>query len=297
MTPPPLSAGAAAVRLDRATGVPMHEISTDNPALRFYSLPKLARWPEPADRSGMGSLPTRAYRHCDAVTSAAGWGWYVFAPMAFELQFDGESVFWTHDGMPGWEQLGEFRFPGLEERFDAAAPAHMAGYEPGFLAAVGEPGVVQIWTGLLARTAPGWSVLLRQPSNLPRMGGYEMYEGIVETDRWFGPLFTNIRMIATNRPVRIGTDIPLLQVAPVPQWLYGDKLRATTPADITRIGEWTLEDWARYDRTMVIPNKDPERRVGNVAAENRRRRRAGCPVDHSSSAAASSASAAASSSL
>src|SRR5207244_11955854 len=68
------------------------------------------------------------------------------------------------------------------------------------LAAFKEPGVVQIWSGLIARTAPEWSLLVRQPANLARSQGYENYEGIIETDRWFGPLFTNVRLTRTNIP-------------------------------------------------------------------------------------------------
>ena len=53
---------------------------------------------------------------------------------------------------------------------------------------------MQIWSGLIARTAPEWSLLVRSPVNLARSQGYEHYEGIIETDRWFGPLFTNVRL-------------------------------------------------------------------------------------------------------
>jgi hypothetical protein len=56
---------------------------------------------------------------------------------------------------------------------------------------------VQIWSGLIARTAPGWSLLIRPPANLPRLPGLDAYEGLVETDRWFGPLFTNHRTAAS----------------------------------------------------------------------------------------------------
>ena len=35
-----------------------------------------------------------------------------------------------------------------------------------------EPGCLQIWTGLMARTAPGWSLLVRPPANLASPGGY-----------------------------------------------------------------------------------------------------------------------------
>ena len=53
----------------------------------------------------------------------------------------------------------------------------------------------------MARTAPDWSLLIRAPANLASPGGYSLYEGIVETDRWFGPLFTNLRLTQTHKPV------------------------------------------------------------------------------------------------
>ncbi len=67
----------------------------------------------------------------------------------------------------------------------------------------------------MARTAPGWSLLVRPPANLPRSLGYECFEGIVETDRWFGPLFVNLRLTRTNVPIEFDADFPLLQVQPV----------------------------------------------------------------------------------
>jgi hypothetical protein len=85
------------------------------------------------------------------------------------------------------------QFPDFAARFDKAAPASLAGCSPPFLSALPEPGTLQIWTGLLARTVADWSLLIRAPANLPSSGGFSMYEGIVESDRWFGPLFTNQR--------------------------------------------------------------------------------------------------------
>ena len=58
-----------------------------------------------------------------------------------------------------------------------AAPDDIKGFSPPFVGALQEPGVVQIWSGLVARTAPGWSLLVRGPANLPRSLGYEVYEG------------------------------------------------------------------------------------------------------------------------
>ena len=159
------------------------------PLLQFHRLIEQARAPQRADRAAAGTLPTRAYRYCDAVTSAAGYGWWVFPPMDLQLIWDGHDLFWHFDGAPDWIPLSpSAQFPDFSRAFDNVAPKTLQGCAPPFLTALPEPGALQIWTGLMARTAEDWSLLIRAPANLPTPGGYSLYEGIVETDRWFGPL-------------------------------------------------------------------------------------------------------------
>ena len=247
----------------------------------FYRLIPDTPPPERADRSGLGSLPTRAYRHCDAVTSAAGYGWHIRPPIAFELLWDGELVFWRaeREELEDWMPLGAVQFPHFAARFDGVAPAFAQGYSPPFLTALQEPGLVQIWTGLMARTAPGWSLLVRGLVNLPRHPGFEPYEGLVEMDRWFGPLFTNIRLTRTGLPVRFDPADPFLQVQPVPQVAYADAVLggAGFVPDMEGLG---AAEWEDYRRAIIAPNQDPDHRPGAYAAEARRRRKSGaaaCP--------------------
>jgi hypothetical protein len=164
------------------------------PIVHFYRLIDEARLPQRADRSAAGTLPTRAYRYCEAVTAAAGFGWWIFPPTDLQFLWDGHDIFWQCTGWSNWLPLApSAQFPDFADRFDYAAPASLAGCSPPFLSALPEPGTLQIWTGLMARTATDWSLLIRAPANLPCPGGFSLYEGIVETDRWFGPLFTNLR--------------------------------------------------------------------------------------------------------
>ena len=44
-----------------------------------------------ADRAAAGTMPTRAFRYCEAMTSASAFGWYVFPPITFSLMWDGGS--------------------------------------------------------------------------------------------------------------------------------------------------------------------------------------------------------------
>ncbi|MBV9735250.1 MAG: hypothetical protein JO209_05025 [Acidisphaera sp.] len=247
------------------------------PIVTFYRLIEQARLPQRADRSAAGTLPTRATRYCDAVTSASAFGWWVFPPMEFSLLWDGEDVFWSFDER--WLPLSAAQFPHQSARFDEAAPASLKGCSPPFLTALPEPGAVQIWTGMFARTAPEWSLLIRPLANLPASGGFALYEGIVETDRWFGPLFTNLRLTRTASPVRFRADFPLAQVQPLPRAVYAEETLGASAA-VADLEGFAAQDWDDYYRSVVQPNDDPQRSPGLYAVAARRRRKAGqgrCP--------------------
>lgn len=257
------------------------------PVVTFNRLIPSARPPQRADRSGAGTLPTRAFRYCEAVTTATGLGWYIFPPVGVTFLWDGTQVFWSWDGGEehGMLPLEVAQFPGFADTFDAAVPENIRGFSPPFVAALKEPGIVQIWSGLIARTAPGWSLLVRPPANLPRAPGYEVYEGIIETDRWFGPLFTNIRLTKTDVPIRLGPDFPFATAVPVPRMLYGEDLQNTGRV-VADIATMTEEDWADYRATVVEPCTDPERARGRYATASRKRRKGGCPYSAAAAAGA-----------
>ena len=248
------------------------------PIARFFRLIDQARPPQRADRSAMGTLPTRAYRYCEAVTSASGYGWWIFPPMDMQIMWDGSDIYWHYDGAEDWLKLmPSAQFPGFSDQFDAAAPPELRGFSPPFLTALPEPGALQIWTGLIARTAPDWHLLLRAPANVPLPGGFTLYEGIVETDRWFGPLFTNLLFTRSHTPIRLRADFPLLQAQPIrPQYYAGETLAAMSVIG-PRAG-LAAEDWDAYRTTIAEPNLDPDRPFGAYATTTRKQRR--CPIMH-----------------
>lgn len=242
------------------------------PIVTFYRLVPQCRLPMRADRAAAGTMPTRAFRYCEAMTSASAFGWYVFPPITFSLMWDGGSqIFWTYQGEDAWFPLRKVQFPGFADYFDKTAPAELKSFSPPFLASFKEPGVVQIWSGLIARTAPEWSLLVRQPANLARSQGYENYEGIIETDRWFGPLFTNVRLTRTNIPVEFNEEYPFLQVQPVHRPMYGDLLDRFEV--VSELAQLEPSDWEAFRTTVVQPNVDPHRLRGRYAMSSRKRRK------------------------
>jgi len=244
----------------------------DGPGLTFFRLVPGCRLPQRADRSAAGTMPTRAFRYCEALTAASAFGWYLFPPIGFSLMWDGGSdVLWTYQGADAWFPLKVAQFPNFAEEFDRLAPTEFKGFSPPFLAAFKEPGIVQIWSGLFARTAPDWNLLVRAPANLARSQGYDHYEGIIETDRWFGPLFTNIRLTRTNVPVAFDPEFPFVQVQPVHRSLYGDAL--DNVAVVPGLDRFGPREWGDFRTTVVVPNVDPHRQRGQYAATARRQRK------------------------
>jgi hypothetical protein len=244
----------------------------DVPRVTFYRLIPGCRLPQRADRAAAGTMPTRAFRYCEAMTAASAFGWYVFPPIGFRLMWDGGTeVIWSNDGSDDWFSLKVAQFPNFADHFDRVAPPEFKGFSPPFLAAFKEPGVVQIWSGLIARTSPGWSLLVRSPANLARNHAYDHYEGIVETDRWFGPLFTNVRLTRTHAPIEFDAEYPLLQVQPIPRIAYGDALDSFDVVE--DLAGFEPRDWECFRSTVVAPNIDPHRQRGRYAAATRRRRK------------------------
>ena len=245
--------------------------------VEFVKLLPQGRPPKRADRSGAGYLPGRAMRYCDSLTTATGYGYWLFPPIDLQLMWDGEQVFWSYDNAACWLPLtgaasGAVQFPGFAAQFDESAPPELQGYSPPFLTALPELGGVQIWTGLVARTRPGWSLNVRMPVNLPGIPGLTAWEGIVETDHWFGPLFTNFRITRTDFPVRLRAQTPFMQVQPVPQIAYRDD--TLNNPKVRSAEEMSAEDWDDLSQ-VLLPNDASSANQGTYAVRIRKRR--SCP--------------------
>jgi Family of unknown function (DUF6065) len=250
----------------------MSNTETDAKIVTFYRMIPDCPSPQRADRSAGGMLPTRAFRYCDPVTTASAFGWYVFPPLAFSLNFDGTNVKWTFTGADQWYSLGSAQFPDFESYFDEHAPKELKGCSPPFLTAFPEPGFVQIWSGLIARSEPGWSLLIRPVPNFPRSLQYECFEGIVETDSWFGPLFINVRLKKTDVAIDFQAGMPLFHIQPVQRSLYEGRALDDF-AVVGGMGDWSDAEWNSYRDTVVAPNLVESKPPGRHAVKLRRRRR------------------------
>jgi Family of unknown function (DUF6065) len=247
------------------------------PEIRFICLIDPPMTPRPALRDAAGTLPMRAARYCEAVTAACGFGWWIYPPVDALLLWDGRAVSCSFDGRT-WEPIDDtVPFPCLGERLAEHAPPDIRPLAPTLFQCPPEAGGnIQVNLGVIAQTSPGWSMLLRRPANLHIHPAFDHFEGIVETDRWCGPLFINLRLTRTHTPIRLNAMFPLVQAQPIPKILYG--LDAMKAVRVESIADMTRVDWAAWHQTFVEPDSRPERRVGEYAAASRKRRRGQCSL-------------------
>ena len=240
------------------------------PSMTFYRIIESARMPQRADRSACGTLPIRAVRYCEALCSAAAFGWWAFTPIDLGLVWDGSDIFWSHPRANSWLPLDRSaQCPGLSYSFNETAPADLRGCAPPLVTALPEPGTVQLWTGLMIRTRPNWHALVRAPANLPLPGGYNLYEGIISSDTWFGPLFTNLRLMRTGSPIWMKADFPLVQIQAIPSEVYSDAVLSDVTV-IPSMAALSPEDWANYRKNIATPNTDRNRAFGRYARQARK---------------------------
>jgi Family of unknown function (DUF6065) len=242
--------------------------NTDNSvSARFYQLIPGAPKPRRADRSAEGRMPMRAYRYCEAMRTASAFGWYFYPPINFRLLLEGNELFWTYEGADGRYPLGGAQFPGFSRFFEERAPDALKRFAPPFLAAGDDPGVVQIWSGYLASTAPEWALQIRKPVNIPITKAYEHFEGVIETSSWFGPLFTNIRLTRSDVWIDFHKATPLFQAQPLRRECY-DK----PPYEVLTVDDLCSDDWQRFG-AILERNHDNMRCPGHYAVETRKRLR------------------------
>jgi hypothetical protein len=242
------------------------------PVVTFYRFIPECRPPMRADRSAGGTLPTRAFRYCEPVASASGFGWYLFPPIDFTVVWDGSAVTWTYAGANDWYALTSAQFPGFKKYFGETAPTGIAPFAPAFLTFDPHLNMLQIWSGYVAQTKEDWSLLVRPVVNVSRTEQFCGFDAIIETDHWFGPLFTNIKFLKPDIPIHFRTDFPFLQLQPLPREVYSDATLNDFKV-VPNLAMLSEQDWAHYHETVIKPNSQRPRTLGRYAVAVRKRRK------------------------
>jgi len=167
-----------------------------------------------------GSVPTQALK-CKPLAQASTRGHYLFPPKTFGLRLDGTDVEWFLEGRSMGYLTGEpheaVQYPGMLRAWDRRVPNALRGWSPPWIGLNFNSTIVQVWTGYVVTTAPGWHLQVGAPANLPGPTGVFHYQAIVPTDSYGGHLFVAIALTAHDRPVTFHRNRPFVQVVAVPQ--------------------------------------------------------------------------------
>jgi Family of unknown function (DUF6065) len=253
--------------------------------------------PKPAARDAGGSLPIRAVQLCPPISNATGFGWHVFPPLDFALLWDGEALSWSPldaDNQPtGWMSLSggvEGYLPGGIDAL-GEVPEHMREDLPKVFDDRGQsfinadprtPNQCEIMLGLMARTAPGWGLLMRGLANCAPARGYQVLEGILDTE-WSRTLIPVVmRVTEQHRVVRFHRRIPIALLQPVPWVAYETEVLQNITVR-RGLQEFTGKDWEEFvtSRSRRIGEVQPGsyRRVEAEARRTRRLSRMRAAVD------------------
>ncbi|MEU9827020.1 DUF6065 family protein [Micromonospora chersina] len=253
--------------------------------VEVYSLYADSRPAEAASPSLEGSLPVRAVRQCPPVAVGSGLGWYVYPPADFALRWDGQESEWSllEENEPvRWRSLAggyDGKLPDAAAQL-AKAPDRFRddldifdryGGEIPFIDVDPRAGnMVELVTGVVARTSPGWCLLARGAPNWPAPAGLQIYEGVVETDWYTSLLPTILRLTEPGRVVRFYRNLPVMCLQPV----HRSVLEAAGKAELVTgqgLEEWPDDVWADFV-ALRRRRQDPEIRSSYRREQARRLR-------------------------
>jgi hypothetical protein len=226
-------------------------------------------YPVRSDISLGGAASHRSVLYCYPFTTANGFGWQICAPIDADLLWDGVLTWWRPAGRKRWRELDVYVDRSAVQYFEQHAPESSNDYSRiPVLASGPEKGIVQVWTGLLATTDPGWGLLLRPLPNRARHPTFDVLEGLIETDWWFGPLVVPLHITKTHRVIKLRRKDPLLQIQPVTRDCYSDSTLCKQPP-FASLSALNIEDWDRFNASVELRLKS--HKPGAYRFEARRR--------------------------
>ncbi|WP_189066708.1 DUF6065 family protein [Deinococcus seoulensis] len=229
------------------------------PKLRIVQLFPNAPDVQAADPTLNGTIPLRGYRYCDPFTSANGHGWYVYAPMNFSLRWDGVEFMWRNDEAekPAWHRLTPQYYPGFRDHIEQTAPEFVKPYiNLPFIGKATDPGLLLFWPGIIGFTSAGWSLLVRAPVNYPVPTSYQVYDGIIETDWWNGPIISPLKIIKTDTIISFKRQVPVFQLQLVKKETY---LNREGLLQMTHSPDLNEDDWLSFRQALAMRNHTESR--------------------------------------
>ena len=176
----------------------------------------------PAEKTLHGAANRAGVRWCGPFTNANRAGWWVFPPVDVDIVWKGGSDF-EHDVLTPYSDADSHLIRFLlrdDDEVDVDSWLPEEGRTK-FSWGLVDEGVVQIWTGCMFETPPGWGLHIRSPINSSPQP-FHVMEAVLETDWLRYDIWLNIAFDRQNEVARLRRDDwpPVAQLVPVPRETY-----------------------------------------------------------------------------
>lgn len=171
-----------------------------------------------AEKTLNGTAHPAGVKFCRPFSLANASGWWLFPPIDFDILWKGGKEFdlKMHESFSNSDHIltNSLIRETDQVHIEKWCPIN-TGRSKFTLGAV-EDGVVQVWTGTIFQTPPGWCLHVCSPINFD-IYGYRVMEGILETDWMFYDIWINLKFTEQNRWIEFRKTQfpPLAQIVPV----------------------------------------------------------------------------------
>lgn len=249
-------------------------MATDDFSLKVWRLHPDGCPISPADRTLRGTANEVGSRFCGPFTHANRAGWWLFSPVDLDVTWRGGREFdcemkSTYSNADG--RLITFLADGEAGVSPATWLTDERGGRTKFTWGLVEPGVVQIWTGCIFETPPGWGLQVRSPINCGDPS-IRVMEAVLETDWLHYDIWLNVAFQRRNETVQFRRDgwPPLAQLVPLPResydagWTVSEELlNRNTPE-----GERVFKYFLHYNEMKFARNGKQARQHGSNATKD-----------------------------
>lgn len=254
----------------------------------------------PAEKTLQNTANEAAVKWCGPYANANRMGWWLFPPADTDVIWKGGRNF-EYRHVSDYTDYDHHFVRSLVREGDGVDPDRWCpeGGRTKFTWGAVDDGVVQVWTGLILQTPPGWCLYVTNPVNCVHQGrlavrgpAFSVQEGVLETDWMQYDIWVNLKFLVRDKWVyfRRNAFPPLAQIVPVPRESFQTwSLREQAVNRDTEEGERVFKFWLDYNhrkyglggRQRLSP-EDPSLTKDSTTYHHQRKRslspdRQGCP--------------------
>lgn len=203
---------------------------------------------EKAHMNLKGNAHKIAMKYCGPFNHANGAGWWVYPPFDLDVTYLGNGK-WDYHILKEYDDLEKEVLGEAVRPEDPYQTIERSRYAFG----LSEPDTLQIWTGCIFKTPPGWCLQVRSPINLGMDRPFHIQEGIIETDWMPYDIWLNVKFHRVGEKAEIRRQMwpPLALFLPVRRESYDSIYRWKTQDELINRGDpeasKLYDEWQTYN--------------------------------------------------